>query len=127
MKFLDKYNHTKNVRFNSFKFALLEAEKRKLKTIVETGCARGKTKLFFFSKINWKDSLEIVMKDGTLDYNDEGIILTGRLTIDTDDIDKFYSSFQIKKINRKLIKKVEVDFIYNFNKNKFFFSVHCIS
>ena len=76
---------------------------------------------FSNSKINWKDSLEIVMKDGTLDYNDEGIILTGRLTIDTDDIDKFYSSFQIKKINRKLIKKVEVDFIYNFNKNKFNF------
>ena len=76
---------------------------------------------FSDSKINWKDSLEIVMQDGTLDYNDEGIVLTGRLKIDTDDINKFYSSFQIKKINRKLIKEVEVDFVYNFNKNKFNF------
>ena len=32
MKFLDIYNHNKNIRFSSFKFALLEAEKRKLKT-----------------------------------------------------------------------------------------------
>ena len=58
---------------------------------------------FSNSKINWKDSLEIVMQDGTLDYNDEGIILTGRITIDTDDIDiNFIHPFQIKKINRKI-------------------------
>ena len=55
MQFINKYNHPKNIRFESFKFTLFEAKKRGLKTVVETGCARGKTKFIFFSKINWKD------------------------------------------------------------------------
>ena len=50
MNFLEKYNHQKNIRFESFKYALTEANSRGLKTIVETGCARGKRKFFFFSK-----------------------------------------------------------------------------
>ena len=41
MNFLKKYNHQKNIRFESFKYALTEANSRGLKTIVETGCARG--------------------------------------------------------------------------------------
>ena len=36
MHFLDKYDNPKNIRFNSFKFALEEAFKRNLKVIVET-------------------------------------------------------------------------------------------
>ena len=97
MKFLDKYNHTKNVRFNSFKFALLEAEKRKLKTIVETGCARGKTKLFFFSKINWKDGMS------TMIFSDYAKYIGGSLT--TCDIEK-------KNIlNAKKFVKNNIDFV----------------
>ena len=42
MNFLEKYNNKKNIRFDSFKFALSEAKNRGLKTLVETGCARGK-------------------------------------------------------------------------------------
>ena len=53
MEFLKLYNNKKNFRFESFKFALLEAHKRNLKTLVETGCARGKIKFFFFPRINW--------------------------------------------------------------------------
>ena len=36
MFFLNKYNIPKNIRFNSFKFALEEAFRRNLKIIVET-------------------------------------------------------------------------------------------
>ena len=50
MEFLKKYNNPKNLRFNSFKFALIEAQKRNHKTLVETGVARGKRKFFFFFK-----------------------------------------------------------------------------
>ena len=50
MNFLKKYNHEKNIRYESFKFALTEANTRGLKTIVETGCARGKRKFFFFQR-----------------------------------------------------------------------------
>ena len=61
MEFLKKYNHPKNIRYESFKFALLEANKRNLKIIVETGCARGKIKFIFFSKINWKDGMSTIL------------------------------------------------------------------
>ena len=73
------------------------------------------------SKIYWKDDLIISMQDGILDYNDEGIFLTGRLIIQLEDLNNFYQSFQIKKMNRKKLKKVEVDFVYNFSRNKFRF------
>ena len=74
MKFLGKYNHPKNIRFNSFEFALIEAKKRGLKTIVETGCARGKTKFIFFSKINWKDGMS------TMIFSDYAKYINGSLT-----------------------------------------------
>ena len=61
MIFLKKYDVIKNIRFESFKFALEEASKRNLKIIVETGVARGKKKFLFFSKINWKDGMSTLM------------------------------------------------------------------
>ena len=48
MEFLEKYNNSKNFRFKSFEFALLEAQRRNHKTLVETGVARGKKKIFLF-------------------------------------------------------------------------------
>ena len=61
MFFLNKYNVKKNIRFNSFKFALEEAFRRNLKIIVETGVARGKQKFLFFSKANWKDGMSTLV------------------------------------------------------------------
>ena len=80
MEFLKKYNHTKNIRFESFKFALLEAKRRGLRTIVETGCSRGKMKFIFFSKINWKDGMS------TMIFSDYVKYMNGSLT--TCDIEK---------------------------------------
>ena len=74
MNFLEKYNHQKNIRFESFKYALTEANSRGLKTIVETGCARGKRKFFFFSKKNWKDGMS------TLIFSDYAKFVNGSLT-----------------------------------------------
>ena len=61
MNFFNFYKHPKNIRFESFRFALNEAKKRNHKIIVETGVARGKIKLFFFSKINWKDGMSTMI------------------------------------------------------------------
>jgi len=61
MNFLDFYKHPKNIRFESFKFAIFEAKKRNHKIIVETGVARGKIKFLFFSKINWKDGMSTMI------------------------------------------------------------------
>ena len=47
MKFLSKYNDKKNIRYKSFEKTLRLSHERNLKTIVETGTARGKTKFFF--------------------------------------------------------------------------------
>ena len=69
----------------------------------------------------WKDDLEILMNEGEITYDNNEIFLTGKLLINAKNIDDFYKSFQIKKIYRKDIKKIELDFIYNFNKNKFKF------
>ena len=61
MIFLNKYKNKKNIRFPSFEFTLIEANKRGLKNIVETGTARGKVKFFFFKKYNWKDGMSTIM------------------------------------------------------------------
>ncbi len=61
MKFLDKYNNSKNIRFKSFEETLKLSLKRGAKTIVETGTARGKIKFFLFRKYNWKDGMSTIM------------------------------------------------------------------
>ena len=73
MEFLKKYNHTKNIRFESFKFALLEAKERGLKTLVETGCSRGKIRFLFFPRINWKDGMS------TMIFSDYAKFVNGKL------------------------------------------------
>ena len=61
MKFLDKYNNLKNIRFKSFEETLKLCRKRNLRIIAETGTARGKTKFFFIKKYNWKDGMSTPM------------------------------------------------------------------
>ena len=61
MKFLNKYNINKNIRFKSFEETLKLSYRRGFKTIVETGTARGKTKFFFIKKYNWKDGMSTPM------------------------------------------------------------------
>ena len=114
MEFLRKYNHPKNIRYESFKFALLEANKRKLKTIVETGCARGKIKFIFFSKINWKDGMS------TMIFSDYAKFVNGKLT--SCDIEKKNIKNAKKFVgnNEKFVEFVtddSVKFLSSFNKN----------
>ena len=61
MKFLKNYDNPKNIRFKSFEFALLEANRRNHKILVETGVARGKIKFIFFRKINWLDGMSTLL------------------------------------------------------------------
>ena len=46
------------------------------------------------------------------------IIYTGSVVFDFDDIEKFYSHYQIKKSLRKKIKKVKLDFLLNINEKE---------
>lgn len=61
MKFLKKYENIKNIRYESFEKTLKLSYKRNLKTIVETGTSRGKTKFFFIKQYNWKDGMSTPM------------------------------------------------------------------
>jgi hypothetical protein len=73
------------------------------------------------SKILWKDDLEIILNDAVISYDDNQIFLLGKLLFNAKNIDDFYKSFQIKRNDRKKIKQMELDFVYNFNQNKFSF------
>ena len=76
---------------------------------------------FTDSSIMWKDDLLIKLNDCQLAINDDGINLIGTIVLNFVDINDFYSSFQTKKINRKNIKNIEVNFVYNFNSKNFQF------
>jgi len=44
------------------------------------------------------------------------------MTLNFIDLENFYKGFQIKKTNRKEIKKIELYFVYDFNQNLIKFS-----
>ena len=113
MEFLKNYNNSKNIRFKSFEFSLLEASRRNHKTLVETGVARGKKKFIFFRKINWLDGMS------TLIFSDYAKFVNGHLyscDIEQKNIDT------AKKFTRKnynfitFIKDDSLNFLKNFEK-----------
>tara|TARA_B100001175_G_scaffold309539_1_gene311375 strand:+ start:3820 stop:4383 length:564 start_codon:yes stop_codon:yes gene_type:complete len=72
MKFLNKFNNKKNIRFSSFKKTFEVCLERNLKVIVETGTSRGKTKFFIINHYNWKDGMSTPMfAEYAYNYNGE--------------------------------------------------------
>ena len=70
---------------------------------------------FSNSHIMWNDDLKISLKNSLLSYDKNQINLIGKVIINFKNIEDFFSSFQIKKINRKEVKEIEFDFVYNIN------------
>ena len=66
----------------------------------------------------WKDACKISLNESFLSYDEDGINLIGKIVFDFIDINNLYKTFQIKKDDRKNIKKIEIDFIYNFDLKK---------
>lgn len=77
---------------------------------------------FSDSSMLWNDDLKIYLKESLLTNDQNDIFLIGKILIELKDIDNFYSSFQIKKNNRKKIKNIEFDFNYNLIENKIVFN-----
>ena len=71
---------------------------------------------FSDSSILWKDDLKIIINDGLLSFDGDEINLIGKFTFEFIDINNFYRYFQLQKNYRKKIEKIELDFVYNFNK-----------
>ena len=70
------------------------------------------------SNLMWKKDLKLILNESFLELDNGDILLIGKVILDFKDIDNFYKSFQIKKIDRKKIKKIELDFVYNFLLNE---------
>ena len=128
MKFLNKYNNPKNIRFKSFEKTFKICLERNHKTIVETGTARGKTKFFFIRRYNWKDGMSTPMfgeyakyVNGTLhtcDISEENINNARSFTKNYVDFIKFYvndsliflKEFRGKEAQEKLLGKWIIEF-----------------
>ena len=70
------------------------------------------------STLNWKSSILINLEDIQLISENNNIIFTGAISFDFKDIDDFYKQYQIKKIYRKKIKKIRLDFLLDLNSNR---------
>ena len=73
------------------------------------------------SSIMWKDDLKIKFYETILIFEQNKINLVGRMELNFENVIDFYKSFQIKKTARKKIKKIELDFNYNFDNNEISF------
>ena len=76
---------------------------------------------FSNSSVKWKNDMKIVLTESLLSYDNDEINLIGKLKLEFQNLDNFYSSFQVKKIHRKKIKEVQFDFLYSFNQKKITF------
>ena len=76
---------------------------------------------FSNSNIIWKENVNVRFSDSFLNFNKEKINLNGRTSFYVKNQDEFYKFFQIKKDLRKDIKKIELDFNYDFNDEKITF------
>ena len=73
------------------------------------------------SKITWKNDLEIKLSESEIIFDQNEIELIGRIVLNFKNIDDFYSSFQVKKINRKIVNQIKLDFNYNLDNKKISF------
>lgn len=73
------------------------------------------------SSIMWGEDLTIKLTESYLDINENNISLIGKLNLEFQAIEKFYKFYQVKKNNRKDIKSIEIDFLYNLSENNFNF------
>lgn len=69
------------------------------------------------SSFNWKDAVLINLDYAKLISENNNIILTGAISFDFEDISDFYQHYQITRANRKNIKKIKLDFLFDTNEN----------
>ena len=87
-----------------------ELNNLQLKIFIEDGDIN-----FSNSKVKWKDTLEIILDESLLVINNDGTNLVGTTIFNFNDVNTFYTSFQILKKNRKKMKQMQLDYVYNLN------------
>ena len=70
------------------------------------------------SSLTWKDTVLINLNDVQLIRENNKISFVGVINLDFKDIDNFYKQYQIKKVYRKKIKKIQLDFYLDLTENQ---------
>ena len=65
--------------------------------------------------------MKITLKESLVNYHNNEINVNGKIIVDIKNLDNFYRSFQVKKTNRKKIKEIQFDFVYNLNQQNISF------
>jgi hypothetical protein len=73
------------------------------------------------TSLRWREDLTIKLNESYLDISENEVNLIGKLIFEFRETKNFYSFYQVKKDNRKDIKNIEIDFLYNLNNNNFNF------
>ena len=69
----------------------------------------------------WKNDIKISLIESLVVQNNDEITFIGKTILKFKDFKNFYRYFQIKKDNRKIIKEIQFDFIYNLDQRKISF------
>lgn len=70
------------------------------------------------SSIMWKEDLKINLSDSFIEYDENGVNLIGKMILDFRDLNNFYSSFQVNKNSRMKMRQIQLDFIFNFERQE---------
>ena len=73
---------------------------------------------FSESNIKWKESINLSLLEGLIDYDEDTINLNGRMLITIKETDDLFRHFQINKDLRKKLEKIEFDFNYDIIEKK---------
>jgi len=68
---------------------------------------------FSESNVKWKESIDLSLVEGLIDYDEDTINFNGRMLITIKEKDDFFRHFQISKDLRKKLEKIEFDFNYD--------------
>ncbi len=114
---LNNRNINSNIDFNVKNITNLDdLNNLSLKIIIDEGNIG-----FSNSRVMWKDNLQIILKESLLINEKNQINLTGNFILNFKQIDNFYKSFQVPKMNRRKIDQITIDFLYNLNTQKITF------
>ena len=118
LSFLEKYNHPKNIRYNSFFQSLSIADSRNLRIFVEAGTSRGKKK-FLINKYNWKDGMSTIIFAEYAKYINGTLYTCDISPSNINNSIKFTKKFKnhVKYITSDSVKflknfKTQIDFLY---------------
>ena len=69
------------------------------------------------TKFEWIDNVEFELTDSLVFVKDGELTLDGKLIINIQDINEIYKFFVTPKNHRKILKKIDLNFSYNFDQN----------